>query len=153
MLKFAKYLSLALLFTALLPAHAQQAPGQHPAYLHALSDLRAARWLLSHQPGDLKVFEGEDIAIQEIEAAIREIKAASIDDGKNINDHPPIDVNDHGSRLLKSLEFLKKAKADIDQEEDNPFNHELRHRANDHINRAFDAATRAHNAWLHEMGR
>ncbi len=26
-------------------------PAHHPAYLHALSDLRAARWLIAHRPG------------------------------------------------------------------------------------------------------
>ncbi|MGD0095863.1 MAG: hypothetical protein ABSB60_05175 [Terracidiphilus sp.] len=153
MLKVAKYLSLALFMTALLPLGAQQLPGRHPAYLHALTDLRSARWCLMHQAGDRKVYEGEDVAIQEIEAAIREIKMASIDDGKNLEDHPPIDVSDHGSRLLKSIEFLKKAKADVDGAEDNPDVRELRHRANDHIARATEAAERAHKAWLHEMGR
>jgi hypothetical protein len=36
----------SLLFTGLLPfaAHAD-IPGDHPYYMHALSDLRAARWI------------------------------------------------------------------------------------------------------------
>jgi hypothetical protein len=153
MTKIAKYFSLLLLAFAVLPASAQQLPGQHPAYLHALSDLRAARWCLFHQPGDPKVYAEEDEAIQEIEAAIGEIKRASIDDGKNLNDHPPIDVREHGSRLLKSIEFLNKAKADIDQSEDNPEVRELRHRANDHIAHAIHAAEKAHDRWLRDIGR
>jgi hypothetical protein len=28
------------------------AQAHHPAYLHALADLRAARWLIEHRPGD-----------------------------------------------------------------------------------------------------
>ena len=30
-------------------------PGKHPFYLHALSDLRTARWMLEHRPGDAAV--------------------------------------------------------------------------------------------------
>ena len=30
-------------------------PGKHPFYLHALSDLRSARWLIEHRPGDAAV--------------------------------------------------------------------------------------------------
>ena len=65
-------------------------PGKHPAYLHALSDLRAARWMLEHRPGDAAVSAQEDVAITEIDKAIGEIKKASIDDGKDIHDHPPV---------------------------------------------------------------
>src|ERR1700743_3921644 len=63
-------------------------PGKHPAYLHALSDLRAARWMLEHRPGDAAVSAQEDVAITEIDKAIGEIKKASIDDGKNLEDQP-----------------------------------------------------------------
>jgi len=134
-------------------ANSQVLPGKHPAYLHALSDLRAARWFLYHQPGDAKVYQGEDIGIQEIDKAIAEIKRAGIDDGKDINDHPNVDVKEHGSRLLKATETLKKAKADIDQEEDNPEVRESRHRANDHIERAIKAAESAHSEWLKDQGK
>ena len=48
-------------------------PGKHPAYLHALTDLRAARWMLEHRPGDAAVSANEDAAINEIDTAIREI--------------------------------------------------------------------------------
>jgi hypothetical protein len=144
-----------LAFVGLLPlsAMAQVLPGKHPGYLHALSDLRAARWFLYHQPGDSKVSGDEDIGITEIDAAIGEIKKASIDDGKNLNDHPAIDVKEHGSRLLKSIETLKKAHADIDGEEDNPEVRDLRHRALEHIDRAIHAADKAHSSWLAEVKR
>src|SRR5215471_14342209 len=80
-------------------------PGKHPAYLHALSDLRAARWMLEHRPGDAAVSGQEDVAITEIDAAIGEIRHASIDDGKDIHDHPRVDVApDRPGRLHKALE-------------------------------------------------
>lgn len=142
-----------LLALAASPAYSQVLPGKHPGYLHSLTDLRTARWFLYHQAGDQKVYSDEDVAIQEIDAAINEIKRASIDDGKNLNDHPAIDVKDHGSRLLRAIETLKKAKSDIDQEEDNPEVRELRHRANDHIERAIKAAEHAHDEWLRDMGK
>ena len=147
--KFATF-GLPLILAAMLPlaAHAQPLPGKHPGYLHALSDLRAARWFLNHQPGDAKVYADEDVAITEIEHAISEIKKASIDDGKDLNDHPEADVHEHGSRLLKSIETLKKARADISGEEDDPAVHELRHHAAEHIDHAIHAAEKAHANWL-----
>jgi len=133
--------------------YAQQLPGAHPGYLHALTDLRAARWSLYHQPGDARVYAGEDVGIAEVEAAIAEIKRAAVDDGKDLNDHPPIDVKDHGSRLLKAIEFLKKAHGDVDREEDNPLAKGLKRRADAHIDKAIHAAEAAHAAWLKDMGR
>jgi len=153
MMKLARYFTLlVLLALAALPSSAQPLPGKHPGYLHALTDLRTARWLLYHQPGDRGVYANEDAAIQEIDAAINEIKRASIDDGKNLEDHPAVDVKEHGSRLLRAIETLKKAHHDIDQEEDNPDVRELRHRASEHIERATKAAERAHDDWLREHG-
>ena len=83
-------------------------PGKHPYYLHALSDLRAARWMLEHRPGDAAVSGQEDVAITEIDAAIGEIKHAAIDDGKDLHDHPVVDVpKDRPGRLHKALELLR----------------------------------------------
>ena len=146
---------LSLFFAVLalgpLSASAQTLPGKHPAYLHALTDLRTARWLLEHQPGDAKVYGDEDVAITEIDATIAEIKRASIDDKKDLKDHPKVDVREHGSRLLRSIETLKKAHADISKEEDNPEVRELRHRALEHLDRAIHAAEKAHAEWLKDV--
>lgn len=142
---------IVLAIAAPLAASAQQLPGKHPGYLHALTDLRAARWFLYHQPGDSKVAGAEDVAITEIDAAIGEIKRAAIDDGKDLNDHPAVDVKEHGSRLLKSIETLKKAKEDISKEEDNPEVRELRHKAHEHIDQAIRASERAHADWLKDV--
>ena len=67
----------AVLFLSSAPAMADL-PGKHPGFLHALTDLRTARWFLNHQPGDAKVYGDEDVAITEIDAAIGEIKKAAI---------------------------------------------------------------------------
>ena len=120
-------------------------PGKHPAYLHALTDLRAARWMEEHRPGDAAVSAHEDVAVAEIEAAIREIKKAAIDDGKNLEDHPATDVpNNRPGRLHKARELLHKVHSDVAREEDDPMTRGLRDRAIGHI----DAAIRATDAAL-----
>ncbi len=150
MMKFLRFVPIAALCFAAVPATAQQLPGAHPAFLHALTDLRAARWFLYRQPGNWKVYEGEDAAISQIESAIGEIKKASIDDGKDLNDHPNVDVKEHGSRLLKAIETLDAAAKDVNQEEDNAASRDLKHKALEHIRIAKEGAVRAHDAWLKE---
>ena len=119
-------------------------PGKHPFYLHALTDLRTARWMLEHRPGDAAVSANEDAAINEIDAAIREIKHAAIDDGKNVNDHPNVDVAaDRPGRLHKALELLRKVHSDVAREEDDPVTRGLRDRAVGHIDGAIHATERA----------
>ena len=115
-------------------------PGKHPYYLHALSDLRTARWMLEHRPGDAAVSGQEDVAITEIDAAIGEIKRAAIDDGKDIHDHPKVDgPNDRPGRLHKALELLRKTHEDVAREEDDPMTKGLRNRAVGHIDGAIHA--------------
>src|SRR5450631_2042007 len=98
------------------------APGEHPYYLHALSDLRAARWMIEHRPGNWQQTTDEMEAVRQIDAAIGEIKKASIDDGKNLADHPAVDErNEHDGRLHVSIDYLKKARQDVGQDEDNRF--------------------------------
>jgi hypothetical protein len=126
----------------LLVSFAAQAdlPGKHPAYLHALTDLRAARWMLEHRAGDAAVSAQEDQAIAEIDGAIGEIKRAAIDDGKDINDHMGVDAPDgRPGRLHKALELLRKVHDDVAREEDDPMTRGLRNRAVGHIDAAIQA--------------
>jgi len=119
-------------------------PGKHPFYLHALSDLRAARWMLEHRPGDPAVSGQEDVALTEIDKAIGEIKKASIDDGKDIHDHPPVQgVNDRPGRLHKAADLLRQVHGDVAREEDDPFTRGLRDRAIMHIDEALHATEHA----------
>jgi hypothetical protein len=119
-------------------------PGKHPYYLHALSDLRAARWLIEHRPGDAAVSGQEDVAVTEIDKAIGEIKHAAIDDGKDIHDHPPVQgPNDRPGRLHKALEILHKVHGDVAREEDDPMTRGLRDRAVGHVDEAIHATEHA----------
>ncbi len=119
--------------TTTTPPPVAVAPAGHPAYLHALSDLRAARSFLA-RPAGVVVKWDENVAIREIDAAIGEIKHAAIDDGKPLEDHPPVDAAMvWGNRLQKALELVETARKDVDQEEDNGFAQGLKNRAIQHI--------------------
>lgn len=131
--------TVAVLFVALFVAFGSgnlAAQSKHPAYLHALSDLRAARAHLErHDGGELRHEEKE--AIHAIDDAINEVKRASIDDGKDLNDHPPVDAGlDYTGRLHRAKELLEKAHQDIAREEDNTFAQGLQQRAFAHIDKA-----------------
>jgi len=138
-------LLIALLLAAAAPVAAlADMPGQHPYYLHALSDLRAARWLIEHRPGNAQVSGDEDVAIARIDETINEIKQAAIDDGKDIHDHPPVDGKlDNGGRLHRAEDLLKKVHSDIAREEDDPMTRGLRDRAVHHLD---DAIRATHHA-------
>jgi hypothetical protein len=139
-------LVIGMLLAALPFAASADLPGKHPYYLHALTDLRTARWMLEHRPGDAAVSGQEDVAITEIDAAIGEIKRASIEDGKDIHDHPKMDApHDHPGRLHKALEILRKTHDDVAREEDDPMTKGLRNRAVGHIDGAIHATEKALN--------
>ncbi len=131
-------LALAAVLALPVVAHADM-PGKHPAYLHALTDLRHARAHIEKRGGDAEMKWDEQTAIREIDAAIGEIKKASIDDGKNLNDHPPVDVKaDRAGRLHRALELLRKAHKDVSEKEDNNFAEGLKDRALHHLNEAIN---------------
>jgi hypothetical protein len=93
--------------------------GHHPAYLHALTDLRDARWYLDH-PRESALEERERHAIGEVDRAIDLVQRAAYYDGKNVYERPREDVNtDVRGRLRRVSELLRKARADVAQDEDN----------------------------------
>lgn len=124
-----------------------QAPGRHPGYLRALSELRYARALLERGEWG-PVARDQQLAISEIDRAMRELSRAAADDGRNLGDHPPIDNSwQPRERLPKAEEALGKAREDIDREEDNPEARQLRNRAFQHIDEARRAVRRAMDRW------
>jgi len=137
-----KYLKLPL-FAVLLAAlfafstTPAQAQGAHPYYSHALTDLRLMRGYLDRLTPSEVIDAESQSAIDEIDAAIREIKEASIDDGKDIHYHAPIDAQiTPANRFRKAREAGNAAWHDLDQEEDNEFARGLKHRALDHVEKA-----------------
>jgi hypothetical protein len=138
---FSKPLIVAIVFFATVvfagvPSHAQEY-GRHPAYLHALSDLRLMRAYLDRLTPSERIDDESQHAIGEIDAAIREIKEASIDDGKDLRDHLPVDARiTPTNRYHKAREAGTAAWADINREEDNGYARGLKHRALGHIEEA-----------------
>jgi hypothetical protein len=123
--------------TASTMAQAQRVPGPHPAYLHALSDLRAARHYLHDGWAWGPVRHDDEEAIRRIDAAIDEIKKAAIDDGKGLNDPFPIDTHlSPHDRFRKANELLWSAHKDLDKAEDVPEARGLRNRAIVHVDEA-----------------
>ncbi len=121
-----------------------QVPGPHPAYLHALSDLRAARHYLNDGWAWQPVRAEDDKAIREIDAAINNIKAASIDDGKGLND--PFRMDAHltpQNRFVRANELLYAAHQDLARAEDVPQSRGLRDRALQHVDAAHNTVNQA----------
>jgi hypothetical protein len=134
-----RFAMLAAAFAFLMPFAASNANAQnrHPAYIHALADLRDARAHLQHRPDGSPIHAEEKNAIEEINHAIDEIKKAAIDDGKNIDQHEPVDAHlPWSGHLHQARDLLDKAHHDAAQEEDNPTTRGLQARVLQHIDRA-----------------
>jgi len=132
--------SLAGLLCALAFVPGTSAQQKHPDYLHALADMRMARSYVASWPTG-KLHEGQQEGQKEIlgdiDAAIDELKKASIDDGKSLNDHPPIDANLFwNDDLRRARELLQQARKDAGQQEDDLVAAKLQSRVLHHINKA-----------------
>ncbi len=114
-------------------------PGRHPGYLHALTELKTARWMINHRATNAPASVAADGAVMDINAAIGDIKhAASIDD-KNLDIHPPADAPPtQKDRLQKALELLGEALSNVNRPEDNSAAGPYRRGAIRHINAAID---------------
>ena len=107
-------------FTLCGTAYAMTA-GHHPGYLHALTELKNARWLIQHRPGDTAVTVAEAGAPGDINAAIGDIKHAARIDDKNLDIQPPVAAPPtQQGRLHKALELLGEALNEVNRPEDNP---------------------------------
>jgi hypothetical protein len=112
-------------------------PGQHPTYMHGLSDLRAARAHLDfHNPNERRDAE-EDHAIHEIDAAIDAAQRAAAKDGKDLKQSEPIDVHlPRADRYVKAHDLLDSARRNIAAKEDNPHARDNQNEAVGHIDAA-----------------
>jgi hypothetical protein len=106
-------LGLGLIASVAPLAASADVPGPHPAYVHALHDLRYARFLIFRE-GPQNVEGPELAAAHEIDRAAFQIRQAAYDDGKDVNEYEPADVAlDRHGRLRRTLELLYGAKRDI----------------------------------------
>ncbi len=118
----------------------------HPHYLSAIEDLRYARALL-YRPDWRDVMRDQRAAVDEIDRAINEARRAAIDDGKNIDDHPPIDRGlGWEGRFRKAMELLDSASRNLSFEEDNRNASAWRGAAMHNVQNAKDYVARAMRA-------
>ena len=90
---------------------------EQTAYIHALKNLRAARWFIATRPGGGDMTDQEVTAMHEIELAVSAIIKSDIDDGKYYKDVPEVEgltIADREGRLDRAIDLLKKAMADLD---------------------------------------
>jgi alpha-tubulin suppressor-like RCC1 family protein len=123
------------------PPGASAPHGQaHPGYLRALGELRNARANLQRRGGDPQMRWDEHRAVETIERAIREIREAAITDGKELEEHAPLDERaPRVGRLHEALTDLRGAREAISKEEDGAFASALRARAIRHLDEAIEA--------------
>jgi hypothetical protein len=150
-MKTARMFLMAVCVLLMLSAFAAaKGRGEHPAYLRALSGLREARAQLHQIDGDRRVNSEVRLALDEIEAAMQEIKDEGIDDGKSLDDHPPIDPAwDRVRRLERVRDLLEKARGDIAREPAG-FGRGLKRRTEAHLQSARYAMQHALRIEQHE---
>jgi hypothetical protein len=146
--------ALVVAFLVAVPPAFGEAPGRHPAYLHARSDLRRAERLMDW-PEFRNVRHDLDESARHVREAIHEIDAAARWDRKDLEDNPPVDTYpDRAGRLHAIARFLSGAKRDIEREEDNPTARAWRNRAIQRIDEAIGAVHRAaRDEWRDEWVR
>jgi hypothetical protein len=123
----------------ILMAMSASAQEEHTAYLHALADLRGARWLIVQRTDNSQPPQEQTDAVHAIELTVSGIIRASIDDGKYYKDHPElpnIDIVEFDGRMLRAMELLRKAHADINHEDDDSFAKSLKDNSLAHIDDA-----------------
>jgi hypothetical protein len=131
--------AIALVCALFIPAVTPQAHAQrHPAYIHALADLRLARAYLDRLTPNEALDVEQQRAIDEIDHAMHDIKQAAMDDGKPLTDHVEIDAHiQRRDRFVKAKEALDAATRDVSYREDDPATRELQQRTIAHLHRAF----------------
>jgi hypothetical protein len=124
-------------------AKAQQLPGPHPNYLHALRNLREARGLLQINFGQAAHVQAAAIALPAINDAIGELKAASKLDDKSLGDVPPPNNSlPPEGRFHKVADLLASAHHDTKGQESDPAAIPYKERALKHIDAASAAVAK-----------
>ena len=119
-------------------------PGRHPAYLHALADLRAAQWQVDHRrPEDPHISRAETDIHEHIAAAMTEVQRAARKDDKPVEDRVPADAGTHEGRLHAAVDLLRKAREDIARPEDDPRARRFQENGLAQVDAAIFAAERA----------
>jgi hypothetical protein len=134
-----------LVVSLVLMASVAFAQREHDRYFRALDDLRGARWMLDHRPGNWLQSLEERAAVGKIDDAINEIRRAAIDDGRDNNYHPAFDneENDRPGRLRHAEQLIGRAREDIRDAENEGQFRGLRDRTIKHLDEALADVRRA----------
>ena len=98
----------ALALTLLLSTPTHAGACRYPEFLQSLPELRRARAILQHQPGDEAAQQDENAAIHEIDTIIAELNAIPVDDGHAITIHGPLTLPpEHPARLQLAIKPLR----------------------------------------------
>ena len=137
----------------LLLALAVPAQAQHPAYMHALSNLRQARALL--QTDSRSGFrEEKNRAMDEIDRAIQEVRRAVREEGRESRWTPPPATQGDPDRPLRSaMTLLDEAHGDVARGVDTSDYRGLQNRALRHIDEARRALGHAVHSGERYRGR
>ena len=124
------YFSILLALSGVFICGTTIAQGQHPNYLQALSDLKAARSALMQHIDEQSMTHNEKEALRQINLVIREINDASIDGGKESDEQPQVQEGlNNAVQLQQCIKLLRKAEYDLRHEEDSQFANGLRDRS------------------------
>jgi hypothetical protein len=117
---------------------------KHPHYMHAMSDLRAAKAMLEH-PDEGNVMKDANNAANEINACLQDLQSAAWYDRKDPHHNPAPEFAgmDRLGRLHKALELMRRAHDDMAKEEDEPAAVGFQARALKHVDRAIGFTRRA----------
>ncbi|HEY1985033.1 MAG TPA: hypothetical protein VGG85_06475 [Terracidiphilus sp.] len=117
-------------------SHAQIV-ARHPAYLHALGDLRVMRAYLDQMTSNERLDEESQRAISEIDAAIREIRKAAAASHTALQLRSSVDVRVESSdRFHRAHDAGTSVWLVLDREEGNRSARGAKHRAIEHVERA-----------------
>jgi hypothetical protein len=116
-----------------------QSPGAHPAYLHAIRDLRQARGVLIANIGEPARAAAANFALPQIDAAISDLQSASRLDAKSLGDVPPPKSMAPEGRFHEVQALLDSAHNDIKMPESDPVARPYKDRALGHIDSASGA--------------
>jgi hypothetical protein len=145
-----KSLGAVALMLAALFVWGTSAQAQRPHYMHALSNLRQARALLETDTRPGFVMD-RDRAMEEVDNAIREVKMAARDEGRNPRfTPPPASAGDPDRPMRSALSLLDDARDDIARGEDVGEDRGLQNRALKHIDEARHALGHALHKMEHE---
>jgi hypothetical protein len=120
-----------------------QQPAENPYYPKVLAELRLARELLQHAPGE-RALDLKTQALGEIDAAMSELERATVKDGKSRDDRVYADSRGKGlDPYYQAIKALARAQGEMVNNQSDPAKRDWRLYVAGHIARARQLSARA----------